>query len=146
MKAISLWQPWASAIALGAKTIETRSWSTSYRGPIAIHAAKRTNELIEIFVKNSELYADVRALREFQGKKIAEAFPLGSVVATARLVDCLPSEKITDLSSSNLILGDFSPGRFGWILKDIKALPEPLPYRGRQGLFEIPDSVFEASR
>jgi len=41
MKALSLWQPWASAIALGSKRIETRGWATSYRGPLAIHAAKR---------------------------------------------------------------------------------------------------------
>ena len=41
MRALSLWQPWASGIALGAKRIETRSWSTPYRVPIAIHAAKK---------------------------------------------------------------------------------------------------------
>lgn len=43
MRAITLWQPWASAVALGSKTIETRHWSTNYRGPLAIHAAKRRN-------------------------------------------------------------------------------------------------------
>lgn len=39
MKALTLWQPWASLVALGVKTVETRSWSTPYRGPLAIHAA-----------------------------------------------------------------------------------------------------------
>lgn len=41
MKAITLHQPWATLISLGVKSIETRSWSTSYRGPLAIHAAAR---------------------------------------------------------------------------------------------------------
>ena len=41
MKAISLWQPWATAIAVGAKRIETRHWPTKHRGPLMIHAAKR---------------------------------------------------------------------------------------------------------
>jgi hypothetical protein len=41
MKAISLSQPWASAIALDLKSIETRSWQTKYRGRIAIHASAR---------------------------------------------------------------------------------------------------------
>jgi len=41
MKAISLWQPWATLISIGAKRIETRSWETLYRGSIVIHAAKR---------------------------------------------------------------------------------------------------------
>lgn len=45
MRAISLWQPWASLVVLGAKKIETRHWSTNYRGPLLIHAAKRTSEL-----------------------------------------------------------------------------------------------------
>lgn len=41
VRALTLWQPWASLVAVGAKTIETRGWSTDYRGPLLIHAAKR---------------------------------------------------------------------------------------------------------
>ncbi|TRU31740.1 MAG: ASCH domain-containing protein [Microcystis aeruginosa Ma_QC_B_20070730_S2] len=41
MKAISLWQPWASLVANGLKLYETRGWPTKYRGVLAIHAAKR---------------------------------------------------------------------------------------------------------
>lgn len=40
MKAISLTQPWATLVHLGAKRVETRSWYTSYRGQLVIHAAK----------------------------------------------------------------------------------------------------------
>ena len=40
MKALSLTQPWASLVADGRKTTETRSWLTHYRGPLAIHATK----------------------------------------------------------------------------------------------------------
>jgi activating signal cointegrator 1 len=40
MKGLSLWQPWAQLVAIGAKKIETRSWGTDYRGPLAIHATK----------------------------------------------------------------------------------------------------------
>ena len=40
MKALSLKQPWAAMVANGTKTVETRSWSTSYRGPLAIHASQ----------------------------------------------------------------------------------------------------------
>ncbi len=48
MKALSLWQPWASLIALGVKTIETRSWATNYRGPLAIHAGLRRPEMMHL--------------------------------------------------------------------------------------------------
>jgi hypothetical protein len=39
--AISLWQPWATLVAIGAKRIETRGWSPWYRGALVIHASKR---------------------------------------------------------------------------------------------------------
>lgn len=41
MKALTLHQPWSSLVAIGVKTVETRSWGTTYRGPLAIHAALR---------------------------------------------------------------------------------------------------------
>ena len=41
MKAISLQQPWASMIARGEKTVETRRWSTSYRGELLIASTKK---------------------------------------------------------------------------------------------------------
>ena len=40
MKLLSLWEPWATLMAIGAKKIETRSWATSYRGWLAIQASK----------------------------------------------------------------------------------------------------------
>jgi len=40
LKALTLWQPWASLLAGGGKMFETRSWKTNYRGPVVIHAAK----------------------------------------------------------------------------------------------------------
>jgi hypothetical protein len=43
MKAISLWQTWATPVAIGAKRFETRDWSTKHRGPIAIYAAKKSD-------------------------------------------------------------------------------------------------------
>lgn len=40
MKAISIKQPWANMIAAGEKTIETRTWSTDYRGEILIVSSR----------------------------------------------------------------------------------------------------------
>lgn len=92
MKAITLWQPWATLIALGAKTIETRSWSTSHRGPIAIHAAQRVTgrrgDVTELGAYSIERDAAGLLLRG----PIAHPYrlPLGEVVATANLVECVP--------------------------------------------------------
>lgn len=59
MKGITLWQPWASAIACGVKTHETRSWKTRFRGPIAIHAAKHVPQKIRDDAKYWLLYQHV---------------------------------------------------------------------------------------
>lgn len=45
MRAITILQPWATAIAVGAKRIETRGRQIHYRGPMAIHAGKSTEYL-----------------------------------------------------------------------------------------------------
>lgn len=160
MKAISLWQPWASAIAVGAKRVETRSWGTSYRGPLAIHAAKRCvkDELIHIHSCWNWCGA-LRPLGVQMGDRrwLWDLMPFGAVVAVAELADCRPSGTFTvseietprrpDGEQSALYdwterqMGDFGPGRFGWVLKNIRALPEPIPFRGAQGFFDVPDEL-----
>src|SRR3546814_20184887 len=77
VKAISLWQPWASAIALGHKSIETRHWPTKYRGELALHAAKR-------FGPDEREFASIeRALGRMPAR-----LPLGALVAVVDLLDC----------------------------------------------------------
>ena len=39
------------------------------------------------------------------------------------------------------MLGDYSPGRWAWVLMGVSQLAVPIPYKGRQGLFEIPDKI-----
>jgi activating signal cointegrator 1 len=49
MKALSFTQPWATLVAIGAKKIETRSWDTRYRGPLAIHSSPRWQSGLDIW-------------------------------------------------------------------------------------------------
>lgn len=53
IKALTVWQPWASLIAHGVKVFETRSWATKWRGPLAIHAAGRWGRDIDMLVQRS---------------------------------------------------------------------------------------------
>lgn len=150
MKAITICQPWATAIAIGAKTVETRSWATDYRGPIAIHAAKSCDFLD--FIIDDETWAGV--LHQHMGQTLGSIFPLGSFVATAELVSCRRVEDIdpdfldekrqhegSRFSWTERELGNYARRRYGWILDNVRPLPEPVPYRGRQGLFEVPDEL-----
>ena len=139
MRAISLWQPWATFVALGLKKFETRSWGTAYRGPLLIHAAKRPMTGIEkelvYYLKNE--YGDLCACLN------NAEFPLGALVASCELVDCLQSWKDFDPLKFDPLeydLGNYEAGRFAWKLLSIKAL-EPIPFKGSQGFFHVPDSV-----
>lgn len=137
MKCVSLWQPWASAIPFGWKRIETRGWWTSYRGPLAIHAAKRwTGEEREDAADFARLTGDER---------FAGALPLGAIVATCMLTDCIRTEQLLGsgrVSQTEQAFGNYGRGRYGWLLSDIVALPEPFAFRGAQGFFDVPDEVF----
>lgn len=133
MKALSLTQPWASLVAIGAKHVETRSWQTPFRGPLAIHAAKVFPPYARDFAEEILPYRSlfVHGLR-------ARDLPLGAIVATCRLVGCVRTELMWDISEQEREFGDYSPGRWAWVLEDIVRLPEPIPARGALGLWYWP--------
>lgn len=142
MKALSLWQPWATLVANGAKQIETRSWSTPYRGPILIHAAKRKvlKELKEL--AEDEDYCVALGVEEEQALAKLQELPYGAIVAVAVLADCKPVEQLQPSNSlgGEYWLGNYSSGRYGWMLSNVRAIT-PIPYKGEQGLFDVPDVI-----
>lgn len=136
MKCISLWQRWASAIPLGLKKVETRSWSTAYRGRIGIHAAKRWTKAEREFA----------AARRRAGDPLPDPLPLGAVVATAVVRQVQPTEHLLPIVSDlELMYGDYGPGRFGWLLDEVVPLALPIEWAGKQGFFEVPDALFPAA-
>lgn len=135
MKAITLWQPWATLIAIGAKRIETRSWATSYRGPIAIHAAARRPERFSAagYTVRAHLTKPEYYLSRHPGWEPV-GLPRGVVMAIATLTDCVPTEKL-DIDRRERAFGDYTPGRYGWVLSDVHALDQPIPAIGHQRLW-----------
>lgn len=141
VKCLSLWQPWATLVAIGAKQYETRSWSTSYRGPLVIHAAKTDKSLYMSSWPHFRLHLKDRNITRL------EQFPLGAALCLVELVDVVRTETVVDgLSAAERAFGDFSPGRFAWEIACVRRFPEPIPMRGAQGLFEveIPDIAVSA--
>ena len=130
MKALSLWQPHAQAIAAGLKPYETRHWPTKYPGPIASHAAKRK------FSPAGDDW-DIEAMRQL-ARTGAASLVYGAVVCTAELVDCIRTGDAKGLSSVESFWGDWSPGRFAFRLENVKPLVDPVFCRGMQGFFEVP--------
>jgi len=133
MKAITLHQPWATLIALKEKGIETRTWKTDYRGPLAIHAGKKIDT-------EACAIPEVRNSLQKHGF-VPEELPTGCIVATTSLYDCVQMVNGTDIPgyripSKEYSFGHFATGRYAWILVYTKKLDKPIPARGRQGLWK----------
>lgn len=153
MKAISLWQPWASLMAWQEKENETRGWNTNYRGPLAIHATatwkKEATEVIagpalrgeglgeyETFMKVIRKHPEVFPEGGFIPKDFS--FPLGAVLGVCELTDCIPVDEYLGNHSvkyQELAFGDYSPGRYVWTTKWIETFEKPIPAKGAQGFW-----------
>lgn len=138
MKALTLRQPWATLVAIGAKKIETRSWKTNYRGPLAIHASKR-------FPKSAREHSyQTAGLSPWHILNVlTEAgydphlLPTGVVVATCILARVVCIEGGFRLPKEpELSFGDYTQGRWAWFLRDVSRLPEPVPATGHLGLWK----------
>lgn len=98
MKTLTIRQPWASLIAAGVKTIETRSWSTRYRGPLAIHAGAHHPVPGEELCGDSGWYwewdVDHGIVINHREPWCEHPAPLGAVVATCTLADVVPVDSL----------------------------------------------------
>jgi activating signal cointegrator 1 len=110
MKALTIRQPWARAVATGVKRIETRSWRTHYRGRLLIHAASTFGPVerrVEIELAHN---------RVLRGSSVGQ---LGGIVGFVELIDCIPVDNVRGkLSRAELLLGDYSAGRWAWLLHE----------------------------
>ncbi len=118
IRALTIKQPWAELLIRGEKTIECRTWTTPYRGPLLLHAAKS---------------------RDPQMKSVYPAAPCGCLIALAQLTGI---EQITAANAAqfNTVWEDNPPGAYAWHLDNIEPF-DPIPWRGQIGLFAVPSSV-----
>jgi hypothetical protein len=153
MRALTIKQPWAQLIAVGAKKFETRSWGAFERGHIAIHAGKsKASKNIKDLDPNTYYeIADALGFGAWDDSNVErclDSLPHGCIIATAELVDYwLISEsgrlmsrddiiKTIPKDERELMFGNFSPRRYAFELANVKMLKEPIPAKGRLGFWE----------
>lgn len=142
-RALTLWEPWATLVASGIKQFETRSWGTSFRGPLIVTAAKCTTKSRAAF--HAAMTDEVSGL--FAG---AERWPVQGP-ALVGLVDVVGCSEIgrsaPDVSELERRLGVWTPGRFAWRLANPVRLPGQFSVTGRQGLWTPgPELVQDVAR
>jgi len=121
MKALTVRQPYAEAIAAGDKTIEVRSRPTKHRGALAIHAAK--------------------SIASGYSREECEGLPLGSVVCVVEVIDCRPLSR-ADLGKARVSEGFRTQGKFAWVLESPRRVV-PFATRGQLNLWNLPDDSIE---
>jgi hypothetical protein len=135
MKALSLWQPWASLVAFEEKRVETRVWSTAYRGPLAIHATAKGPA--DFLGQSRHLISELHGWGDGYWPKAHHGVGLGAVLCVARLVAVEPVEKVRgDLSAQELLFGNYEDGRYAWFLEGVERFKMPIPAKGNRMLWE----------
>lgn len=135
MRAITLYQPWASLIADGRKTFETRSWKPPVTAQyVAIHAGRPDTVDVEYSIECGYR---------------PSSLVTGAIIAVARLVGYVQTERVVAIiegsmpaaqAAEELRHGDYRPGRYAWELDDVRRVPA-IPIRGAQGLWDVPEDV-----
>lgn len=151
-------QPWASLLAVGQKRIETRGWRTLYRGPLLIHASARFDRDSRDLCFGEPFRSALDPGRRLGGRDLLARCPTGAALAVAELHDCIPTASARayveagpapehgGFPAHELAFGDYRPGRWAWLLRDVRALPVPIRVRGSLGLWAVPPGVLAAVR
>jgi len=123
MRALSIRQPWAWLIAAGVKTVENRTWATSYRGPLLIHAGQSLAMSPDDLTRMRKAMAGVGVIMPAQ-------FDRGGIVGVVDVVDI--ATECADPADADW----HEPGCYAWILRNPRSLPF-LATPGRLMLFEV---------
>ncbi len=124
MKVLSIKEPFATLIKDGVKIYETRSWKTNYRGEIYIHASLSLSKSERLESANKYLKSELKP---------------GRILCKSELVDCIPMTdefiKYINKETSEYYYGLYSEGRYAWKLKVLEVLDEPIPAKGKLGIW-----------
>ena len=152
MKAISLWQPWASLMAAGVKHNETRSWQTSHLGDLVVCSAKKRLGYLPVELHGTVFEAFRYGEDDRTPLELMEELPYGAALCVVELFDYKWTGQLDPvfcpswLTEKERSLGDYSPGRWAWATRNCRRLRNPVPVKGRQGLFNLTPEEEKAVR
>jgi hypothetical protein len=139
MKVLSVRQPFAALLVSGAKRLEARSWDTSYRGPLLIHASSSAISAgaVRLYEFEPE-FIEVFNELGWRTKEALQSLPRSAIIGQVTLDDVVPSLDLEDAPQRDIVLAaDPDEGTYFWRVSH--AIPfEPLPIDGKLKLWELP--------
>lgn len=133
MKALSLWQPWATLVALGEKKVETRCWDTKYRGLLAIHSTQTIPRWLGESRKSQQFHD---LMMQCLAKHNVQELVKGSVLCIVELKDVITVDTVrNDLSPQEILFGNYEDGRYAWFFELVEKFDKPIPAKGNRMLW-----------
>jgi hypothetical protein len=149
-KAITLTAPWGSFVMNGWKRWETRPTISHYRGPFWIAAGASTPAALAPLVRSERM----QTLIQQAGFSKDNPLPKGCLLGIVELQDCRDAEEAAELIleqydsntkiARELFLGGYGPGRFAYKLEVLRILKKPIPCKGKQGWWFVPQPILDA--
>lgn len=142
LPALTLHAPWAFAVAHLGKRIENRTWVPPARlvgQRLAIHAGVAETEAEWGAVYAAASKPPLLGLRPLpaRGAVVAVVTVAGWVNEIGSLETTLESPSYEHVKAAAVTPGPWFIGPIGWVLTDVVTLPEPVPCKGRQGLWRL---------
>jgi hypothetical protein len=118
-RALSIRQPMAYAILHLGKNVENRSRRTNFRGRILIQASLKVEK------------DEARKL-----KLDPDNLCTGAIIGSVEIVDCVRNSKSKWANR----------GQWHWLLRNPHVLTKPIPLKGQQGIFCVPERLLRNAR
>ena len=148
MKVLTLFQPYATLVVLGVKTIETRSWTTKHRGEIYIHAAAAQDSIGRARWESPKMlkYLDQMGCDISKIGSLYHHLQFGQIIGKVDIVGVTPASEYKEYAldaevKREMYMGDLSEGRFAWMLEHAVKFPYGTFVRGQQRIWECKEPV-----
>ena len=139
-RCLSVRQPWATLIVLGAKKVENRSWKTDYRGRLFIHAsASRPAGSWSGIIDGDAIGPDEPVTAGGVLLPAWSSLPVSAVVGSVELYDCVDEVDLPPEWDHDPFVG----GPYCWLLRDPRPLATPFPCKGALRLWAPPAGLLD---
>jgi hypothetical protein len=150
MRALTLTQPWTGLVASGIKLIENRPRSivrtADFGEPFALHASREIDE--SVYGRIGGIAPELRSDMDIANISESLWYPLSritsSVIGVATIVRSLTPGEVETGAIADPAQVRWFFGPVGYLLRDVRALATPVPCRGWQGFWTLPEDIERA--
>lgn len=133
-KVITIKQPWADLIVNGIKDVENRTWQTTFRGRVLIHASMKSDISGNVGVRqllSEHQRADLMKRNELV-RYLCHKWVDGAIIGSVEIYDV----------QTNVRSMWAEQGTYNWLLRNPVAFENPLcGIKGKLGIWEIEDEL-----